>query len=62
MLEILLQSMPERRAYALQRELDLLHRAVRQTHAFEEDRALCDVPDLQGLGSSMREEAEPSIA
>jgi uncharacterized membrane protein len=52
MLENLLRTLPERRAPALQRELDLLDRAIDLTHAQPEDRALCRVPDLQGLGSS----------
>jgi uncharacterized membrane protein len=52
MIETVMQSLPEVRQPALQRELDLLDRALRQQYQFAEDLALACVADTQGLGGS----------
>jgi uncharacterized membrane protein len=54
MVENLLQTLPERRHGALQRELDLLDRTVQTLYSLPEDRALARIPDSQGLGGSVR--------
>jgi len=52
MLEHLLRILPEARKPALQQELSLLERATQRAFADEEDRARCQVGDLQGMGGS----------
>ena len=52
MLKHLLRVLPDARKPALQQELVLLHRAIQRSFPDEEDRALCQVGDLQGIGSS----------
>jgi uncharacterized membrane protein len=52
MLENLIQTLPESRAYLLRRELALLHRSAERFFNEPEDRALADVGDFQGVGSS----------
>lgn len=54
MLENLILALPERRAPALQRELDLLDQTVDDAHVLADDRRLSRMPDLQGLGSAAR--------
>jgi uncharacterized membrane protein len=51
MIEVLRSSLPEHRHAALDKELDLLERAVGQHFSFAEDLALARIPDAQGLGS-----------
>jgi uncharacterized membrane protein len=54
MLQNLIEALPERRAAALWRELDLLDQTIDRVHALPDDRRLSRVPDLQGLGSAAR--------
>jgi uncharacterized membrane protein len=54
MLENLIEALPERRAPALRRELDLLDQAIDRAHPLADDRVLSRVADLQGLGSTAR--------
>jgi uncharacterized membrane protein len=51
MLENLVQVLPPQRVPSLQRELDILARATSRLFADAEDRALAQVPDLQGVGA-----------
>lgn len=51
MLETLIQTLPEKRAAALQQELSLLERSSRRFFPDIEDQAMADVSDLQGVGS-----------
>jgi hypothetical protein len=55
MTEALLKTLPRQRHPELLQELDLLDRAIRKKHAFEEDISLAFIPDSQGLGGA----AEP---
>jgi uncharacterized membrane protein len=55
MLQNLIEALPERRAAALRRELDLLDQTVDHVHVLPDDRRLSRVPDLQGLGSAARD-------
>ena len=57
MLENLIESLPERRAPALRREIELLDQAIDRAYPLEDDRMLSRIPDLQGLGSAARLEA-----
>jgi uncharacterized membrane protein len=50
MLENLMESLPEHRRTALERELSLLHRAVERSFIEPEDRLDAGVGDLQGVG------------
>ena len=52
MLENLIQTLPESRAYLLRQELALLHRSAERFFNEPEDRALADVSDFQGVGGS----------
>jgi uncharacterized membrane protein len=52
MIEHLIRVLPEARRAALQRELTLLRRANQRNFPDEEDRALAEVGDFQGIGSS----------
>jgi len=52
MLQDLIALLPAVRCAALQAQRDLLRRAVRAAHPFDEDVALAAVPDVQGLGGS----------
>jgi len=54
MLENLIEALPDRRALALRRELDLLDQAIDRAHVLADDRRLSRMPDLQGLGSAAR--------
>ena len=55
MLENLLRTLPEARAPALQEELELLDWALKQLHMEPRDLELARAPDLQGLGSTLRQ-------
>lgn len=57
MLENLIETLPERRAPALRREIEQLDLAIDRAHPSDDDRALSRIADLQGLGSSARVEA-----
>jgi len=50
MIENLISTLPESRGEALQQELDLLDRMVRDVYRYPEDLALARVPDSQGMG------------
>lgn len=50
MLENLVLTLPSHRHAALNRQLELLDRAIEGQYAFPEDRALARIPDPQGLG------------
>jgi uncharacterized membrane protein len=50
MLQDLIQTLPEERAAVLRLELSLLERSARRFFVEEEDRAMADVSDLQGVG------------
>jgi uncharacterized membrane protein len=50
MTEHLLQVLPEARKPALRGELALLHGAIQRVFPDEQDRALAQISDLQGLG------------
>lgn len=50
MLENLIQTLPEERAFLLRQELDLLHRAAQRVFPDPEDQALADVSDSLGVG------------
>ena len=52
MLENLIQTLPESRAFLLRQELALLHRSAERFFTEPEDRALADVSDFQGVGGS----------
>jgi uncharacterized membrane protein len=52
MIESESENLPERRAPALRRELDLLDRAAQKLFPFPEDLALTRVADAQGLGGA----------
>jgi uncharacterized membrane protein len=54
MLENLLQTLPELRYPALQRELSVLDRTIEQSYAFPEELELARTPDTQGLGGTRR--------
>ena len=54
MLENLIQTLPESRAYLLCRELTLLHRSAERFFTEPEDRALAEVSGLQGMAGSQR--------
>jgi len=60
MTENLIQTLPERRRDALQRELDLLDRALGTLYAFPEDLALARIPDSQGLGGASGAKSPPT--
>ena len=48
----LMQSLPEARRPALERELDPLDRTLEKLHLLPQDLALASQPDLQGLGGT----------
>ena len=50
MLENLRETLPEIRRPALAQELNLLDRSIDVEYQLEEDKALCRIPDSQGLG------------
>ena len=50
MLQDLIQILPDERAAVLRLELSLLERSARRFFVEEEDRAMADVSDLQGVG------------
>jgi len=50
MIENLMQTLPEHRHSALQRELSLLDREIEKHFFFAEDMTLARIPDAQGLG------------
>lgn len=52
MLLNLLETLPEWRQPALQRELDLLDQSIERLYPLGEDQAMARVPDMQGLGGS----------
>jgi len=52
MINNLLDSLPESRKPALQRELNLLDRTLQRLHHLPEDLALARQPDSQGLGGA----------
>ena len=52
MVENLIQVLPEHRHPALQKELELLNRAIGRHHTFSEDTALARIPDTQGMGGA----------
>jgi len=54
MLENLIQTLPESRAYLLCRELTLQHRSAERFFTQPEDRALAEVSGLQGMAGSQR--------
>ncbi len=54
MIENLLENLPENRRPALDRELDLLNRALPKLHEFPEDLDLAMKADFQGLGGSSK--------
>jgi len=56
MIETLIHSLPRHRHAALEKELELLERAVEKHFIFPEDLALARIPDAQGLGSSRNEQ------
>ena len=53
MLENLRETLPEIRREALARELNLLDRSIDIEYQLEEDKALCRIPDSQGLGGGV---------
>jgi uncharacterized membrane protein len=61
MLENLIETLPETRAAVLRHELSLLQRSVQRFFADPEDRAMADVGDFQGVGSSSNAQ-EPNEA
>ena len=50
MLQDLIQTLPEDRAAMLRMELKLLDRSTRRFFVEEEDQAMADVSDFQGVG------------
>ncbi len=54
MVEGISRGLPERRATALQQELDLLERTVEKLYPLPEDLERSRIPDLQGLGGASR--------
>jgi uncharacterized membrane protein len=54
MLENLMRTLPEARVPALREELELFDLALRQLPLLPQDLALARIPDLQGLGASLR--------
>ena len=52
MIENLISTLPESRRVALQQELELLDRMVRDVYRYPEDLALARVPDPQGMGGA----------
>ncbi|MGO9109171.1 MAG: DUF2254 domain-containing protein [Thermoguttaceae bacterium] len=61
MLENLIETLPATRAPVLQHELSLLQRSAQRFFAEPEDRAMAEVGDFQGVGSSSNAK-EPSEA
>lgn len=55
MLENLIETLPERRAALLRKELSLLERTSRRAFPDADDQALAEVGDLQGLGGGRDE-------
>jgi uncharacterized membrane protein len=58
MIEDLLGLLPAHRLPALEKEKELLDRALQEHYRFPEDLALARVPDIQGLGGSARSPIE----
>jgi hypothetical protein len=56
-----LQNVPETRAPALRRELELLDRAVERFYAFPEDLARARTPDSLGLGGASKPQTKPRL-
>ena len=52
MIDSLEATLPEMRRPALRLELDLLNRSIDASYSLEEDRALCQIADTQGLGGA----------
>jgi uncharacterized membrane protein len=52
MLENLIQVLPEQRLSVLRHELRMLHKTAERSFLEPEDRAMAEVSDLQGVGSS----------
>ena len=52
MIDSLEATLPEMRRAALRLELDLLNRAIDTSYSLDEDRALCQIADTQGLGGA----------
>jgi hypothetical protein len=52
MIDNLIQTLPENRHSALQKELQLLDRAIEEHFRYPEDLALARVGDVQGLGGA----------
>ena len=50
MLENLIQTLPEERAYMLRLELDLLEKSTRRYFLDTEDLTMAEISDLQGVG------------
>ncbi|MFL6229978.1 MAG: DUF2254 domain-containing protein [Pyrinomonadaceae bacterium] len=60
MLENLIETLPERRAPLLRKELTLLENSAKRTFPDLDDQTLAGKGDLQGLGGSWEEHQEPS--
>ncbi len=57
MIDSLIATLPAIRHAALRLELDLLNRSIDASYSLEEDRALCQIADTQGLGGAATQES-----